>query len=134
MPPQRAGSLSAHCSGVGAAHRQNIVHRDLKPLNIMVQDDVPMLKASRSRLGLAKIKSGELLGFVCAGANKRPDGFALLYGAGTVVRRGAGCARRHLQSRSDPYSGQGHGDITPATKVKKLRRRAFDPIETIRRE
>src|ERR1044072_3314725 len=64
MPPQRAWEyISAFASGVGAAHRQNIVHRDLKPLNIMVQDDVPIAEGVKILdFGLAKIKSGELLG------------------------------------------------------------------------
>ena len=64
MSPQRAWEfISAIASGVGAAHRQNIVHRDLKPLNIMVQDDVPVGEGLKILdFGLAKIKSGELLG------------------------------------------------------------------------
>ena len=64
MTPQRAWEfISAIASGVGAAHRQNIVHRDLKPLNIMVQDDVPIAEGVKILdFGLAKIKSGELLG------------------------------------------------------------------------
>ena len=64
MPPQRAWEfISAIASGVGAAHKQNIVHRDLKPLNIMVQDDVPIAEGVKILdFGLAKIKSGELLG------------------------------------------------------------------------
>lgn len=64
MPPQRASEfITAIASGVAAAHRQNIVHRDLKPLNIMVQDDVPAAEGVKILdFGLAKIKSGELLG------------------------------------------------------------------------
>ena len=64
MSPQRAWEyISAIASGVGAAHRQGIVHRDLKPLNIMVQDDVPLAEGVKILdFGLAKIKSGELLG------------------------------------------------------------------------
>ena len=64
MSPQRAWEfISAIASGVGAAHRQNIVHRDLKPLNIMVQDGVPVAEGVKILdFGLAKIKSGELLG------------------------------------------------------------------------
>src|SRR5215510_14071262 len=64
MPPQRAWEfISAIAAGVGAAHRQNIVHRDLKPLNIMIQDDVPIAEGVKIlEFGLAKIKSGELLG------------------------------------------------------------------------
>ncbi len=64
MPPARALDLiSAIGAGVAAAHRQNIVHRDLKPLNIMVQNDVPPSEGLKILdFGLAKIKSGELLG------------------------------------------------------------------------
>jgi eukaryotic-like serine/threonine-protein kinase len=64
MPPQRAWEfITAIAAGVGAAHRQNIVHRDLKPLNIMVQEDVPIAEGVKILdFGLAKIKSGELLG------------------------------------------------------------------------
>ena len=64
MPVHRAYEfISAIASGVAAAHRQNIVHRDLKPLNIMVQDDVPAAEGVKILdFGLAKIKSGELLG------------------------------------------------------------------------
>lgn len=64
MSPQRAFDfIIAIAAGVGAAHRQNIVHRDLKPLNIMVQDDVPPSEGVKILdFGLAKIKSGELLG------------------------------------------------------------------------
>ncbi len=60
--------MTALCAGVGAAHRQGIVHRDLKPLNVMMQDDVPVSEAVKVLdFGLAKIKSGELLGsFVAA--------------------------------------------------------------------
>jgi serine/threonine protein kinase len=64
MPPARALEIiSAIASGVGAAHRQNIVHRDLKPLNIMAQNNVPISEGLKILdFGLAKIKSGELLG------------------------------------------------------------------------
>src|SRR5919106_1344228 len=64
MSPQRSWEfISAIAAGVGAAHRQNIVHRDLKPLNIMVQDGVPIAEGVKILdFGLAKIKSGELLG------------------------------------------------------------------------
>ncbi len=64
LPPARALELmSAIGAGVGAAHRQNIVHRDLKPLNIMMQDGMPVAEGLKILdFGLAKIKSGELLG------------------------------------------------------------------------
>jgi serine/threonine-protein kinase len=65
LAPDRAFELmSAVCAGVGAAHHQGIVHRDLKPLNIMICSDKPNLSQAVKILdfGLAKIKSGELLG------------------------------------------------------------------------
>src|SRR5258705_12999758 len=64
MSPERAWELIGPvASGVGAAHRQNIVHRDLKPLNIMIQDGLPVAEGLKILdFGLAKIKSGELLG------------------------------------------------------------------------
>src|SRR5678815_776242 len=56
--------MTAICAGVGAAHDQKIVHRDLKPLNIMICSDKPNIAQAVKILdfGLAKIKSGELLG------------------------------------------------------------------------
>jgi serine/threonine protein kinase/formylglycine-generating enzyme required for sulfatase activity len=65
LDPERALDLiSAICAGVGAAHHQGIVHRDLKPLNIMICNDKPSIAQAVKILdfGLAKIKSGELLG------------------------------------------------------------------------
>lgn len=65
LAPERAFELiSAVCAGVGAAHHQGIVHRDLKPLNVMICNDKPNLATAVKILdfGLAKIKSGELLG------------------------------------------------------------------------
>ena len=64
LPPARALEIIAAVgSGVAAAHRQGIVHRDLKPLNIMLQDGLPVEEAVKVLdFGLAKIKSGELLG------------------------------------------------------------------------
>jgi Serine/threonine protein kinase len=64
LPPARALELMAAIgSGVAAAHRQGIVHRDLKPLNIMIQEDMPVAEGLKILdFGLAKIKSGELLG------------------------------------------------------------------------
>src|SRR3954451_3810082 len=64
LSPTRAIEIiSAIGAGVGAAHRQNIVHRDLKPLNIMIQDSMTIAEGLKVLdFGLAKIKSGELLG------------------------------------------------------------------------
>lgn len=64
MPPARCLEIiSAIGAGVAAAHKQNIVHRDLKPLNIMAQTNMPISEGLKILdFGLAKIKSGELLG------------------------------------------------------------------------
>lgn len=65
LPPAKAVELILGiCNGVNAAHKQGIVHRDLKPLNIMIANDKPNLTEAVKILdfGLAKIKSGELLG------------------------------------------------------------------------
>ncbi len=69
MSPVRAFELMQPiCAGIAAAHRQGIVHRDLKPLNVMICDGLPMSEAVKILdFGLAKIKSGELLGsFIAA--------------------------------------------------------------------
>src|SRR6266403_1651907 len=69
MSPLRAFELMQPiCAGIAAAHRQGIVHRDLKPLNVMIQNDVPTSEGVKILdFGLAKIKSGELLGsFIAA--------------------------------------------------------------------
>ena len=65
LAPEKAFELmTAICGGVGAAHEQGIVHRDLKPLNIMIQKNRNSMAEAIKILdfGLAKIKSGELLG------------------------------------------------------------------------
>lgn len=69
MGPVRAFEMMQPiCAGIAAAHRQKIVHRDLKPLNVMIQQDVPISEGTKILdFGLAKIKSGELLGsFIAA--------------------------------------------------------------------
>ncbi|HNU09252.1 MAG TPA: serine/threonine-protein kinase, partial [Pyrinomonadaceae bacterium] len=65
LSPEKAFELmKAICAGVGAAHHQGIVHRDLKPLNIMICTGKKSMSEAVKILdfGLAKIKSGELLG------------------------------------------------------------------------
>lgn len=65
LSPEKAFELvSAICKGIGAAHSQGIVHRDLKPLNIMLLKGKakPSEAVKILDFGLAKIKSGELLG------------------------------------------------------------------------
>src|SRR6266705_2650199 len=69
MSPVRAFELMQPiCAGIAAAHRQGIVHRDLKPLNVMICDDMSISEGVKILdFGLAKIKSGELLGsFIAA--------------------------------------------------------------------
>lgn len=62
-PEKALEYISAIASGVGAAHRHGIVHRDLKPLNIMIQGKGSLRDGIRILdFGLAKIKSGDLLG------------------------------------------------------------------------
>lgn len=69
MSPRRAFELiQPICAGIAAAHRQKIIHRDLKPLNVMIQEGVSISEGAKILdFGLAKIKSGELLGsFIAA--------------------------------------------------------------------
>ncbi len=65
LSPEKALELmSAIAAGISVAHKQGIVHRDLKPLNVMVLKNTPKMSEAVKILdfGLAKIKSGELLG------------------------------------------------------------------------
>src|ERR1044072_8780843 len=68
LPPgESVRVMLAICAGVGAAHRQGIVHRDLKPLNIMFRPGEPPGESLKVLdFGLAKIKSGDLLGSLVA--------------------------------------------------------------------
>jgi serine/threonine protein kinase len=70
----------------------------LKPLNIMICSDKPNLSQAVKILdfGLAKIKSGELLGSFIQAQTNRSDGIALLHGTGAVGRRRSRLAIRYL--------------------------------------
>jgi serine/threonine-protein kinase len=66
-PAEAVEIMLAVCAGVAAAHREGIVHRDLKPLNIMLRPGEPPAECVKVLdFGLAKIKSGELLGSLVA--------------------------------------------------------------------
>src|SRR5713226_6366682 len=91
MSPTRAFELMQPiCAGIAAAHRQKIVHRDLKPLNVMIQEGVPISEGSKILdFGLAKIKSGELMGspFYMAPeqwGDEPPDARADVYSLGVM--------------------------------------------------
>src|ERR1043165_9421492 len=60
--------MLAGCAGASAPPPMGIVHRDLKPLNILLKPGRPPGEGLKVLdFGLAKIKSGELLGsFVAA--------------------------------------------------------------------
>jgi serine/threonine-protein kinase len=63
-PEEALELMMAIGAGVSAAHQGGIVHRDLKPLNVMILKDKHNLAEAVKILdfGLAKIKSGEVLG------------------------------------------------------------------------
>ncbi|MGH9903563.1 MAG: serine/threonine-protein kinase, partial [Pyrinomonadaceae bacterium] len=155
LSPARALEiLSGVVAGLGAAHRQGIVHRDLKPLNIMLRDDAASVSEGIKLLdfGLAKIKSGELLGsFVAAQttglmgspfymapeqwSDEEPDRRADIYSlgvilyqmlAGEVPFRGASIPsimKKHLTSPPPDFSEKGVG---VAPEVEAVVRRALE--------
>lgn len=154
LSPGRALELmSAIGGGVAAAHRQGIVHRDLKPLNVMLQDGLPVNEAVRILdFGLAKIKSGEILGsFVAAQtsglmgspfymapeqwSDEEPDARADIYSlgvmlyqmlAGEVPYKGASIPsimRKHLTEAPPPMSD--HGATVPL-KVEAVVRHTLE--------
>jgi eukaryotic-like serine/threonine-protein kinase len=144
--PLAVGITLAVCEGVAAAHRIGIVHRDLKPLNILLKDgESPRGGVKVLDFGLAKIKSGELLGsFVAAqtqglmgspfymapeqwsdeGVDERADIYSLgvlLYQmvAGDVPFKGASIPsimNKHLTAPPAPFSERGVG-VPPAVEA-----------------
>jgi len=153
-PEQAFELMSAVCAGVGAAHHQGIVHRDLKPLNIMICNDKPNMSQAVKILdfGLAKIKSGELLGsFIQAQttglmgspyymspeqwADEDPDGRADIYSlgvmlyqmlAGDVPFKGSSIPaimKKHISDPPPPFSELG------VTISPQLERAVFHTLE-----
>ena len=150
LAPARALEIiTGVAAGLGEAHRQGIVHRDLKPLNIMLRDGLPAGEGVKLLdFGLAKIKSGELLGsFVAAQttglmgspfymapeqwSDEEPDSRADLYSlgvifyqmlAGTVPFKGASIPsimKKHLTS--PPPGLVEHGVSVPSAFEEVLR-------------
>ncbi len=145
--------VAAIGAGVGAAHRQKIVHRDLKPLNIMLQDDLPVSEGLKILdFGLAKIKSGELLGsFVQAQtsglmgspfymapeqwSDEEPDGRADIYSLGIILYQMLGgdvpfkgtsvpsIMKKHLTSEPPPISSLG---VNVAPQIEAVVRHALE--------
>jgi serine/threonine-protein kinase len=90
LSPERALEvMSAIAAGVARRTHQGIVHRDLKPLNVMICKDKSNMSEAVKILdfGLAKIKSGELLGSFIQAQTDRFNGFAVLYGSLTMGGR-----------------------------------------------
>lgn len=141
-------------AGLSAAHRRDIVHRDLKPLNIMLKDDALTRSESIKLLdfGLAKIKSGELLGsFVAAQttglmgspfymapeqwSEEEPDRRADIYSlgvilyqmlAGAVPFKGSNIPsimKKHLTSAPPSFSIQG---VEVPSAIEAVVRRALE--------
>src|SRR5436190_4746843 len=159
MPAGRAFELiCATASGVAAAHRQNIVHRDLKPLNIMVCENMPVAEGLRILdFGLAKIRSGELLGsFVQAKtsglmgspfymapeqwSDEEPDSRADIYSLGIILYQMLGgdvpfkgssipsIMKKHLTESPPPLKSMGV-DVPPEIEAVVRHALAKEPGE-----
>ncbi|MGC2235737.1 MAG: bifunctional serine/threonine-protein kinase/formylglycine-generating enzyme family protein [Pyrinomonadaceae bacterium] len=155
LSPEKAFELmSAIAAGVGAAHQQGIVHRDLKPLNVMIVKGKANLSEAVKILdfGLAKIKSGELLGsFIQAQttglmgspyymapeqwSDEEPDARSDVYSlgvmlyqmiAGDVPFKGASIPaimKKHLTDSAPPLSNFG---VQPPTEVEDAIRHSLE--------
>jgi serine/threonine-protein kinase len=155
LAPEKAFELmSAIGAGVGAAHQQGIVHRDLKPLNVMIVKGKTNLSEAVKILdfGLAKIKSGELLGsFIQAQttglmgspyymapeqwSDEEPDARSDVYSlgvmlyqmiAGDVPFKGASIPaimKKHLSDDPPPLSNFG---VQPPTEVEDAIRHSLE--------
>ncbi len=157
LRPQRAIEIMLGVTaGVGAAHQQGIVHRDLKPLNIMLRNGYSATEGVKVLdFGLAKIKSGELLGsFVAAQtqglmgspfymapeqwSDEEPDARSDIYAlgiilyqmiAGEVPFKGnsiPSIMNKHLTSPPPSFSAQGIA-VTPEVEHVVLRALEKDP-------
>src|SRR6185312_5956265 len=162
MPAARAFDLiCATASGVAAAHRQNIVHRDLKPLNIMVCENMPVAEGLRILdFGLAKIRSGELLGsFVQAKtsglmgspfymapeqwSDEEPDSRADIYSLGIILYQMLGgdvpfkgssipsIMKKHLTESPPPLKSMG---VTVPPEIEAVVRHALSKEKEERTE
>ncbi|MCU1266597.1 MAG: hypothetical protein JWM21_2915 [Acidobacteria bacterium] len=159
MPAARAFELICPtAAGVAAAHRQNIVHRDLKPLNIMICEDMPVAEGLKILdFGLAKIKSGELLGsFVQAKtsglmgspfymapeqwSDEEPDSRADIYSLGIILYQMLGgdvpfkgssipsIMKKHLTESPPPLKSMG-ANVPPEIEAVVRHALAKDPGE-----
>jgi len=138
LPPSRAVEIiEAVGAGVAAAHSAGVLHLDLKPLNIIIQDNLPISEAVKILdFGLAKIKSGELLGsFIRAHRDEvmgtpfymapeiwggeEPDAHADIYSIGVILYEMLGgdvpfkgssflsIMKKHLIAAPPPFSSLG---------------------------
>lgn len=151
--------MSGIAAGLGVAHRQGIVHRDIKPLNVMLKDNAPASEAVKLLdFGLAKIKSGELLGsFVAAQttglmgspyymapeqwSDEEPDARADIYSlgiilyqmiAGEVPFRGSSVPsimKKHLTSPPPALAERGVTNVAPAVEEVIRKALAKEPEE-----
>lgn len=155
LSPSKALELmAAICAGVEAAHHQGIVHRDLKPLNIMICSGKKTMSEAVKILdfGLAKIKSGELLGsFIQAQttglmgspyymapeqwADEEPDTRADIYSLGIILFqmltgdvpfKGSSIPAIMKKHLSDPPPGFSQLGLQISPQIEQVVRRAIE--------